>query len=491
MGRAASHRADVPPAGSVGLSRPGNDTSRRSQKDTGRKPKGGGAPRGVSAAAEPADRPGLAARQIAARLLSAVVDSRTSLDGLTDPASGHPQFRQLDPRDRSLVKAILVTALRFRGTIEAAIAARIERPLPPNAARLKHVLHVGAAQILFLDVPDSAAVDLAVASAAADPRSARFARLVNAVLRRIAREKDAAGNEVDPSRDCPEWLFARLVAQYGEERAAAIAAAHRRPAPLDLTVVADPEGWAERLGGRVITGSTVRLSEVEGPVSELPGFAEGGWLVQDAAAALPVQLLGDLAERRVADLCAAPGGKTAQLCFAGGRVTALDVSASRMKRLEENLKRLSLTAETRVTDLAAFEPDEGFDAILLDAPCSSTGTIRRHPDVAYVKDAAEVAKLAGVQARLLREAARMLKPGGTLVFSNCSLDREEGEAVIEAFIAERSDFAREAVRPEEVPGLTGAVTEAGDLRTTPDMLSGAGEPGGGIDGFFAARLARR
>ena len=473
----------------MGLSQPGNDKRRRPQKRSGRTDERG-MDRNDAGLREAADRPGLAARQVAARLLSAVVDSRTSLDGLTDPVSGHPQFRQLEPRDRSLVKAILVTALRFRGTVEAAIAARIERPLPPNAARLKHVLHVGAAQILFLDVPDSAAVDLAVASAAADPRSARFAALVNAVLRRLAREKQTLGEEANSRRDCPEWLLARLVAQYGEERAAAIAAAHRQPAPLDLTVVADPEGWADRLGGRVVAGSTVRLSKAEGPVSELPGFAEGAWFVQDAAAALPARLLGDVSGKRVADLCAAPGGKTAQLCLAGARVTALDISASRMKRLEENLKRLSLTAETRVTDLADFEAGEGFDAILLDAPCSSTGTIRRHPDVAHVKDAAEVEKLAGVQARLLREAARMLKPGGTLVFSNCSLDREEGEAVVEAFLDEAHGFTRAAVRPEEVPGLAGAVTQAGDLRTTPDMLGGAGDPGGGIDGFFAARLRR-
>ncbi|HEU00713.1 MAG TPA: RsmB/NOP family class I SAM-dependent RNA methyltransferase, partial [Aurantimonas coralicida] len=218
--------------------------------------------------------------------------------------------------------------------------------------------------------------------------------------------------------------------------------------------------------------------------------ATGEWWVQDAAAALPAKLFGDLSGKRVADVCAAPGGKTAQLILAGGRVTALDINANRMKRLKENLARLSLDAETVVADLSAYEPDALFDAILLDAPCSSTGTIRRHPDVGYTKDAAEVDKLAAVQARLLGESARLLAPGGRLVFSNCSLDRVEGEDVVAAFLAARPDFARDPVTAAELPGFEFALTPEGDLRTTPEML-GAGEGAeGGLDGFYAARLKR-
>ena len=425
-------------------------------------------------------RPGLKARQVAAKLLSAVVDQATSLDGLTDPDHGHPHFRQLEPRDRALVKAILTTALRFRGTLEAEIAARLDRPLPANAASLRHILHVGATQIRFLDVPNSAAVDLAVASAEADPRARRFKGLVNAVLRRMAREPAAV---LPLDIDCPAWLMERLSAQYGPEKAAAIAEAHRHPAPVDLTVKSDPKGWADTLGGRVIGASTVRLDTLDGPVTELAGFNDGAWWVQDAAAALPVQLFGDLTGRTAADLCAAPGGKTAQLCQAGATVTACELAASRMKRLKANLDRLGLVAETHEGPFENLGSDRSFDAVLLDAPCSSTGTIRRHPDVAYTKSPDEVKRLAEVQAGMLSRAARLVALNGRLVFSNCSIDRDEGEAVIAAFLTAHSDFARDPIAPAEMPDFAEAITADGDLRTTPDML-------GGIDGFFAARMKR-
>ncbi|WP_442880074.1 RsmB/NOP family class I SAM-dependent RNA methyltransferase [Aurantimonas sp. A2-1-M11] len=440
------------------------------------------------------DRPGLGARLVAAKLLSAIIDARTSADGLLDASGGHPGFRALESRDQGLVKAIILSALRFRGTIARALDACLDRPVPPNAVALKHILHVGATQILFLDVPDSAAVDLAVAAANVDSRSQRFAGMINAVLRRLSREKEALASVATATENMPEWLAARLVAAYGAERTEAIARAHLTPAPLDLTVKRDPEGWAETLSGTVLANGTVRLGSFDGPVTALAGFAEGEWWVQDAAAALPARLFGDLSGKRVADLCAAPGGKTAQLILAGGAVTALDINANRMKRLKGNLARLSLEAETVVGDLAAFVPAEPFDAILLDAPCSSTGTIRRHPDVPYTKDPDEIGKLAGVQARLLGEAARLLAPGGRLVFSNCSLDPAEGEAIVAAFLAERPEMVRDPVRPDELPGMEFALTAEGDLRTTPDMMGGAGPAGtastGGLDGFYAARLKR-
>ncbi|MBB3997528.1 RsmB/NOP family class I SAM-dependent RNA methyltransferase [Aureimonas pseudogalii] len=450
----------------------------------------GSKPRHHRPDAEP-DRPGLAARRAATRLLAAVVDTQTSADGLTDRRHGHADFLKLDARDQGLVKAILLTSLRHRGTISAIVEACLERPLPGKAASLRHILHTGAAQVLFLDVPDSAAVDLAVAQAASDSRTERFASLVNAILRRIGREKEALlGRFDDPELDCPPWLFRRLVADHGETNALAIAQMHRLPAPLDVTAKGDPQGVAEALGGTVLPFGTVRLAGGEGAVSELPGFGEGDWWVQDAAASLPARLFGDIRDKRVVDACAAPGGKTAQLAAAGARVTALDISASRMRRLRENLGRLGLEAEFVVTDLGAFTPPEPFDAVLLDAPCSSTGTIRRHPDVAYTKDAAEIAKLAQVQARLLREAAVIVKPGGLLVFSNCSLDREEGEDVVAAFLADHAEFALDPVRAEEVPGLAEAVSPEGYLRTTPAMLVRDTPESSGLDGFFAARLRR-
>ena len=277
----------------MGLSGPqepgaAGETARPKRKDTrpgGNRPGGGGRPRFADD-----DRPGLAARQVAARLLAAVIDKKTSLDGLTETSNGHPHFRQLSGRDQSLVKAILTSALRFRGTIETEITARLERPLPPNAASLRHILHVGAAQILCLDVPDSAAVDLAVASATADPRAQRFTGLVNAVLRRIAREaKPLTEANADPRVNCPDWLFERLVRQYGDTRAMAIARAHLTRAPIDLTVKSDAAGWAERLGGRALGETSVRLEGGEGAISGLDGFAEGAWWVQDVAATLAGQ----------------------------------------------------------------------------------------------------------------------------------------------------------------------------------------------------------
>ncbi|GGE06669.1 MFS transporter [Aureimonas endophytica] len=447
-----------------------------------------GARRPAPAPAAP-DRPGLAARLVAARLLGAVVETRTSLDGLTDPKGGHPGFRALEPRDQGLVKAILLSALRHRGTLERVLAERLEHPLPEGARSLRHLLHVAAAQILFLDVPDSAAVDLGVAAADGDPRNRRFKGLVNALLRRLAREKAAIAPLAGET--LPGWLRERLVASYGVPATEAIALAHLAPAPIDLTVKSDPEGWAARLGGRALPTGTVRLAALDGPLTDLPGFAEGEWWVQDAAAALPARLFGPLRGRRALDLCAAPGGKTAQLAEAGAAVTALDQSETRMRRLRDNLTRLGLQAETLVADAASFAPDAPFDAVLLDAPCSSTGTIRRHPDVAFTKDAAEVEKLARVQARLLAHAAKLVAPGGTLVFSNCSLDPAEGEAVVEAFLAEEPDFHLDPVRPEELPGLGEAIDAQGRLRTLPSMLADPEPRLSGLDGFFAARLIRR
>nr|WP_235919180.1 RsmB/NOP family class I SAM-dependent RNA methyltransferase [Aureimonas psammosilenae] len=441
-------------------------------------------------AAPAPERAGLASRLVAAKLLSAVVDARTSLDGLLDPKGGHPGYRALEGRDQALVRAILLSALRHRGTIERLITERLERPLPEGARGLVHCLHVGAAQVLYLDVPDSAAVDLAVAAAESDPRNRRFKGLVNALLRRLAREKaDARPN---PGENLAPWLRARLLAAYGEAVTDAIAAAHLTPPPIDLTVKSDPEGWARQLGGHVLPGGTVRLASLEMAVSALPGFGEGQWLVQDAAAALPARLFGDVRGCRVADLCAAPGGKTAQLAQAGALVTALDQNANRMKRLQENLARLKLSAQTVLSDAAAFQPDELFDAVLVDAPCSSTGTIRRHPDVSFTKDAAEVDKLAVVQRRLLDAAARLVRPGGRIVFSNCSIDPTEGEAMVEAFLRERPDFRLDPVERHELPGLEWAIDAQGRLRTLPSMLPNPEDPRlSGLDGFFAARLVRQ
>jgi 16S rRNA (cytosine967-C5)-methyltransferase len=275
---------------------------------------------------------------------------------------------------------------------------------------------------------------------------------------------------------------------FGEETGAAIAASHRNEPPLDLTVRGDPQGWADKLGGLLLPTGSVRLRERHA-ITNLPGFAEGAWWVQDAAAALPVRLLAPMPGERIADLCAAPGGKTAQLAAAGASVTAVDRSGPRLRRLRANLERLGLTADIVAKDAVNWQA-EPFDAVLLDAPCSATGTIRRHPDVAWSKTPEDRDKLAALQARLLSSAARLTRPGGRLVYCTCSLEPQEGEEQVEAFLARHGEFRREPVRPDEIGGLTEAVTPQGDLRTLPHQLVG-GEPRlSGWAGFYASRLIR-
>lgn len=430
-------------------------------------------------------KPGLEARMAAVKLLSAVIDQKTSLDGMLDEEHGNPAYRALNPADRGLVRAILNSCLRQLTRIDAIFDRFLDKPLPEGARNLRHILAVAAAQILFLEVPDHSAVDLAVEQARRDPRSARFANLVNALLRRLGREKETVLAAVSATVPVfPAWFQGRLEAVYGADAARAIGEACLTPAPVDLTVKGDPEHWAGVLGGTVTPTGSVRLAAFDGSITELAGFSEGQWWVQDAAAAIPARLFGNLHGKSAADLCAAPGGKTAQLVMAGGHITAVEQSASRMKRLKGNLARLGLTAEFLQSKLEDLPSEPRYDAILLDAPCSSTGTIRRHPDVYWTKDATDVAKLAGLQGRLLRHAFAMLKPRGTLVFSNCSLDPSEGEELVEAFLAENDKAARLPVRAEDWPGLAAAIDAKGDIRTTPAML-------GGMDGFYASVLTRQ
>ena len=438
-----------------------------------------------------ADAPGLAARKAAAKLLAVVIDTGTPLDGLTDHDNGHPQFRALDMRDRGLVRAILATALRFRVTIQKLLARRLEKPLPANATALTHLLHVAAAQILFLDVPDSAAVDLAVTHAKSDPRTIRFSGLVNGVLRSLTRAKEQElGPMLERTADAPDWFRDRLSAAYGPETAARILTAHRTEAPVDFTVKSNPQMWGERLGGIVLPTGTVRVEKLTAPVADLPGFADGEWWVQDAAASLPARLFGGVKGQRVADLCAAPGGKTAQLAMAGAEITAVDASKNRLNRLAANLRRVGLSAELVHADLLDYRPEEPFDAVLLDAPCSSTGTVRRHPDVPWTKSPEDVEKLAALQSRLLTAAIDLVKPGGRIVFSNCSLDPLEGEELLSALLASDSRVADDPIRAGEIPEIDQFLTASGSLRTTPADLQLGSPALSGLDGFFAARMKR-
>jgi 16S rRNA (cytosine967-C5)-methyltransferase len=288
--------------------------------------------------------------------------------------------------------------------------------------------------------------------------------------------------------DTPDWLMRRWIAHYGEATARAIAAAHAQEPALDLTVKNDPEAWAARLNGRVLKTGTVRTI-ASGPISQLPGYDDGEWWVQDAAAALPARLLGDVRGKSVADLCAAPGGKTAQLAHAGAQVIAVDRSAQRLARLRQNLTRLKLSAETVEADAAEWQAGP-FDAVLLDAPCSSTGAIRRHPDIPWLKSEADLKKLVALQARLIDRAATLVKPGGTLVYCTCSLETAENEETVSALLGRNPDLRRSPIDAAEVSGLVELLTPEGELRTLPCHLPDPDPRMSGLDGFYAARIAR-
>ncbi|MGH6923721.1 MAG: RsmB/NOP family class I SAM-dependent RNA methyltransferase [Propylenella sp.] len=436
--------------------------------------------------AEPA---GLPARRTATAILQQVIERKTPLDQAID-SENNPHFAALDQRDRALVRAILGQALRRRGEIETALNQALDRPLPPGSSLLSAILHVAAAQILFLDVPDHAAVNIAVAEAASDRRTGRARGLVNGVLRRLVRERDEILARPEAAKlNTPGWLYARWEAACGEATAAAIAAAHLKPPSLDISAKAEPELWAKQLGGALLPTGTIRLSETQ-RVFELPGYEEGAWWVQDAAAALIAKLLGDVAGKRVADLCAAPGGKTAALAVADAQVTAVDISRNRLKRLAANLNRLKLEARLECADVLAWQPDAPFEAVLLDAPCTATGTIRRHPDIAWLKTPEDLAKLSALQAKLLDRAAALVRQGGVLVFCTCSLEPEEGEAQIAPFLRHHSDFSLLPIEPTELAGLTQLITPPGYLRTLPCHGFGEGTAMHGMDGFFAARFSR-
>ena len=433
--------------------------------------------------------PGLNARLAAAAILADVAGQGQSLDERLGMENSPGRVAELDPRDRALTRSIATVSLRRLGTIRTALARFLEKGLPRKAVGLEWTLIAGAAQILFLDVPDHAAVDLAVHATRRDQRTAPFASLVNAVLRNIARAKDELVDPADPFADTPAWLAARWRKTFGDETAAAIALAHRREPTLDVTVKSDPQGWAEKLEGFVLPTGSVRVL-AHTPVTELAGYADGAWWVQDIAAAIPARLLGVEPGMRVLDLCAAPGGKTAQLAHAGAQVVALDRAAERMKRVSANLERLHLTADLTVGDALTYE-GAPFDAILLDAPCSSTGTIRRNPDVAWTKRASDVAALSKMQYRMIDHALELLRPGGRLVYCTCSLEPEEGEGQIAALLRRNPDVVRIPITASEIGGMEECVSPAGDLRTLPSHLENADPRRAGIDGFFAARIERR
>ena len=424
---------------------------------------------------EPHEAAGLPARAAALDLLTAALSRRAGLDeGLT-----HPALAALEPRDRAFARALVMATLRRLGPIDQALQERVQKP-PPD--RVVQILRLGAAQLFVLKTPAHAGVSSAVDLAQANKQSQAFKGLVNAVLRALTREPP---NLDDPERLAPPWLYARWRSAFGVEAAREVAAliAEEPATDLSLKDPAQATELAAAVEGEVLPGGSVRTNR-RGDVSAWPGFAEGGWWVQDAAAAIPARLLGVQEGETVLDLCAAPGGKTQQLAAAGAKVTAVDKSAPRLKRLAENLARTGLAAELVTADGAEWKTGRSFDAVLLDAPCSATGTFRRHPDVLWAAKPGDVVSLAAVQSRLFDAAAARVKPGGRLVYCVCSLEPEEGEAQVAAFLQRNAAFAIEEVASGEGGAPEASRRPDGTLRILPHHRLG------GLDGFYVARLKR-
>ena len=429
---------------------------------------------------------GLALRVAAAAALDGVLSRRLTAEDALAAALGSDR---LESRDQAFAMQIVMTTLRRLGQIDAALAQYLAKPLPRKSGTSQAILRTAAAQLLFLETPPYAAINLAVEAARLDRNARHFAGLVNAVLRKVSSERPRWSRAPEvPHINTPDWLWQRWVRQYGAGVAERIAAAHLEEPPTDIAVKGDGSAWARALYGTLLLSDHVRLPSSAAAIPELAGFGSGEWWVQDVAASLPVRLLGDVRDKKVADLCAAPGGKTLQLASRGARVTALDSSQSRLGRLRENLARTRLDATVVCADVMTFEPAGVFEAVVLDAPCSATGTVRRHPEIPYTRSSRDIAQLARLQARLLRRAAGWVAPGGRLLFCTCSLEEEEGERQIEHFLAETEDFVP-WVEARSAAGLPENLDVGpGMIRTYPHfMLNGAP----GMDGFFACVLKRR
>ena len=434
--------------------------------------------------------PDLLTRRLAVEIFDAVLRRDRGLeDEYAARMEKQDGIRPLEPRDRNFVRLLATVMLRRLGQIDDIIGRFLKTPLPDKACFVSDVLRVTTAQLVFLDTPAHAAVSTGVALVKSHKDYAGFAALVNAVSRRVAeRGKQIADGQDAAKMNVPAWLYREWQKEYGAENARRIAAAGLCEAPLDFSVRDNAAVWAQRLGAVEMPTGTLRRRD-QASVPSLDGFDDGAWWVQDLSAAMPAALFHSLSGKKAVDLCAAPGGKTAQLAAMGADVTAVDVSANRIKRLRENMRRLNLDvtivcADGRKWWLETVKPQNlKFDAVLLDAPCSATGTLRRHPDVACHRAPQDVERLNKTQAELLETAAGMLADGGELVYCVCSILPSEGREIIDAAV-KRGVVERVPLTAGEVPAEM--ITENGDLRILPFFY----ESSGGCDGFFAARLKK-
>jgi len=440
---------------------------------------------GLVHASWPQMNDGLDSRRVAARAFADVMKRHRTLESALEAAPG---FRQMEARDRAFAWAITATSLRRAGQTEAVLANFLSKPLAETSNMAQALLITAATQLLWMGVPAHAVVSSTVDLAVESTETQRLKGLINAVLRKTATEGAGFAIKTAPQSNLPDWMRATWRKAYGPGRLSRIADAHLNSPPLDITVKdsKEREKWASKLDARILPNGTLRRDEV-GDITILPGFAEGAWWAQDAAASIPATLIKARKDDHVVDLCAAPGGKTLQLASTGARVTAIDISEQRLERVQQNLDRTGLVAKIRATDARGWTPKKPVDAVLLDAPCTATGTLRRHPEAAWIKQRSDMKGLIELQRALIKSAIKMLKPGGKLVICTCSLQPEEGEDIARKIRQHMSELDVSPISHGEVPGLAEAITPEGHLRLTPALW----KEHGSMDGFFIARFIKQ
>lgn len=433
---------------------------------------------------------GMAAREGALRLTHAVLSDKKMLDEAYQAELENGPLRKLPGNDRAFAKRIVITLLQHLGEIDQILASFMDRGIPKKSGPLRNILRLGVAELLFLQVPSHAVVDSAVTHFRTWKKYAGFKGLTNAVLRQVSQKGAERLKEIDAAKaNLPDWLYQDWLRSYGKDVVDQMVEVSNAPStPLDLsfkTIDDNAKKLAEVLEGQWLETGSLRLAS-HGKVDELEGFESGDWWVQDTAASLPVKLLGDVKEKEVLDLCAAPGGKTMQLAALGADVTALDLSGKRLQRIQKNLDRTKLEAKLVQGDALKHKFGKLFPAILLDAPCSATGTMRRHPELIHQRTPADIAHFAKLQARMLRRAADLLDDNGVLVFCTCSLQSAEGPDLISDFLMEYPDFGIDPIEEKSHPELAPFIQPDGSIRTRPDQM---GELGG-LDGFYAIRFRK-
>ena len=427
-------------------------------------------------------------RFTAFRALQDVMHNGVLLDEAMDKAFAHPSVQTMETRDRGLARLLVTTVLRYGRSFHRLLKDFLDRPIPARAKDAELLLLLGAAQLLVLKTPAHAAINTTVDLAKINRKSRPMAGMINAVLRKVAKEAENWSIDAVARQDVPGWLWRRWSMHASEDELLELVKACLSEPPLDLTVKPGMEDRvAQDLSATLLPTGSLRLSheQIAGPIDGLPGFQSGDWWVQDAAASIPVRLMGELKGRRVIDLCAAPGGKTMQLASAGADVTALDISKNRLDRIQSNLARTGLKAEVICGDATKWMPETPFDGVLLDAPCTATGTLRRHPDKLWHGEI-DVTAATEIQDKMLDHAVALLNSRGTLLYCTCSLEPEEGEERIAAFLDRHANMKLDPIDAQSIPGIDKFVTSQGWLRIRPDHWA----DNGGIDGFFAARLLK-